>query len=146
MAVANTAPATYLMDPTIVLKTTVGTVITSYDITDQVSSVEIMMEATLLKRTTFGNTWHRNGMGLKSGTIKIEFYLEFDAAGTFDMFNTMWASFPTVGFTVSEPGGASVAGNFVMNQMPSFAGAIDEYNVASLTFTMDGPATIVDRT
>ena len=142
----NVAPTTYLMDPTVTLSTTVGTVVTAYDITDQVSSVEIMLEASVLKRTTFGNAWDRHGRGLKRGTIKIEFYVAFENNDIFEMFNTMWNSIPAVQFTCAEAGGASVAGTFVMSHMPTFAGAVDEYDVASLTFTLDGPVTIVERT
>lgn len=140
------AASTYLMDPTVTLSVTVGTVVTEYDITEQVSSVEIVQEATVLKRTTFGNDWDRNGRGLKRGTIKIEFYVNFDADGTFEVFKDLWENYEIVGFSVAEAGGAAVTGSFVMSSMPSFAGAIDEYNVASLTFTLDGPVVNTERT
>lgn len=139
---ADVAPSTYLMDPTITLTTTAGTVVTTYDITAQVSAVEIVLEATVLQRTTFGNTWHRHGRGLKKGTIKIEFYMHFDAASIWKMFNTMWTTFPTVGFTCFAPGAQGVSGSFVMASMPSFSGSVDEYDVQSLTFTLDGVTAI----
>lgn len=142
----NVAATTYLMDPTVSLNTTAGTVVTNYDITDQVSAVEIVLEASVLKRTTFGNAWDRHGRGLKRGTIKFEFYVEFENNGIFEMFNTMWTTYPSVGFSVSEAGGAAITGNFIMNQMPTFAGSVDEYNIASLTFTLDGVVTITERT
>lgn len=138
----DVAPNVYLVDPIINLTTTAGTVVTTYDITSQVSAIEIVMEATVLGRTTFGNTWHRNGRGLKKGTIKFEFYLSFDAASTWKMFNTMWNSFPSVGFTCFAPGAQGLSGTFVMNQMPSFNGSVDEYNVHSLTFPLDGVVSI----
>ena len=142
----NVAATTYLMDPTVSLNTTAGTVVTTYDITDQVSAVEIQLEASLLKRTTFGNTHQRYGRGLKGGTIKFEFYVEFENSGIFEMFATMWSTYERVGFSVSEAGGAAITGSFIMNQMPTFAGSVDEYNVASLTFTIDGVVTITERT
>lgn len=138
--------ATYLMDPTVVLSVTVGTVTTDYDITDQVSKVSITQEATVLPRTTFGNTWHRNGRGLKKGAVTFDFYVDFDANGIFETFKTLWDSHELVDFSVSEAGGAAVEGTFVMSAMPSFDGGTDEYNVASLTFTLDGPATNTERT
>ncbi len=137
---------TYLMDPTIVLSVTVGTVTTGYDITAQVSKLTIAQSATVLKRTTFGNTWDRNGRGLKRGTIAIEFYVDFDADGMFETFKALWDSHELVDFTASEAGGAAVKGTFVMSEMPSFDGATDEYNTASLTFTLDGPVTNTERT
>lgn len=141
------AATTYLMDPTVTLSTTVGTVTTTYDITEQVSAVTVSQTATVLKRTTFGNTWHRNGRGLKSGTIKIDFYVDFDANGMFETFKALWeGTDEVVEFSIEEAGGAGVSGAFVMSEMPSFDGAIDEYNVASLTFTLDGPVTNTERT
>lgn len=137
---------TYLMDPEIVLSTTVGTVTTEYDITDQVSKVSITQEATVLPRTTFGNTWRRNGRGLKGGAITIDLYVDFDANGMFETFKTLWESHEIVDFSASEAGGAAVSGSFVMSQMPSFDGGTDEYNVASLTFTLDGAVTNTIRT
>lgn len=138
----DVSPTTYLEDPTVTLTTTAGTVITTYDITAQVSAVEVVLEATVLQRTTFGNTWHRHGRGLKKGTIKIEFYMHFDAASIWKMFNTMWTTYPIVGFTVFAPGAQGVSGSFVMASMPSFSGSVDEYNVQSLTFTLDGVTAI----
>lgn len=140
------APAsTYLMDPTVTLSTTVGTVVTTYDITDQVSGVELSQEATVLKRTTFGNTWDRNGRGLKRGSIKFDFYVNFDADGVFETFKALWDNHETVDFELEEAGGAKSSGSFVMAAMPSFAGKVDEYNVASLTFTLDGPVVNTER-
>lgn len=138
--------ATYLMDPTVVLSVTVGTVTTDYDITDQVSKVTITQEATVLPRTTFGNTWKRNGRGLKGGSITFDFYVDFEASGTFETFKELWDNHELVDFAVSEAGGASVEGSFVMAAMPSFDGGTDEYNVASLTFTLDGAVTNTERT
>lgn len=140
------AATTYLMDPTVTLSVTVGTVTTNHDITDQVSSVEIVQEASVLKRTTFGNTWDRNGRGLKRGSIKFDFYVDFDANGTFEIFKDLWENHTHVDFSVAEAGGAAVEGTFVMAAMPSFSGSVDEYNVASLTFTLDGPVTNTERT
>jgi len=131
---------TYLMDPAVTLSYTTGTVVTSFVITDQVSAVEISQTASTLKRTTFGNTWERNGRGLKKGTIKFELYVDFEASGIFETFKTLWDSHEIVDFIVEEAGGAKVTGSFVMTEMPSFSGKVDEYNVASLTFTLDGPA------
>lgn len=139
------AATTYLMDPDVVLSVTVGTVTTEYDITEQVSKVAITQEATVLKKTTFGNTWDRNGRGMKRGSITLEFYVDFDANGTFEVFKDLWDNHELVDFSVSEDGGAEVTGSFVMSAMPSFDGAIDEYNVASLTFTLDGPAVNTER-
>jgi hypothetical protein len=144
------AATTYLMDPTVTLSQTTGTVVTSYDITDQVSAITINQTATVLKKTTFGNTWHRNSRGLKSGTIKIDFYVDFDANGMFEIMKILWEhTDPIVEFSIAEATGAgraAVSGAFVMSEMPSFDGAVDEYNVASLTFTLDGPVTNTKRT
>jgi len=140
MAVATT----YLMDPTVTLSTTVGTVTTDYDITSQVSAVEITQEATVLKRNTFGNSWDNNGRGMKRGTIKLEFYVDFDADGIFETFKELWENHEIVDFSVAESGSAGaaeVSGSLVMSAIPTFAGATDEYNVASLTFTLTGPVT-----
>lgn len=142
----DTPASTYLMDPTVVLSVTVGTTTTEFDITSQVSGLEISQEATVLKRTTFGNKWDRNGRGLKRGSIKIDFYVDFDPDGMFETFRTLWETHELVDFTASEAGGASVEGTFVMAAMPSFAGGVDEYNTASLTFTLDGPVTNTERT
>jgi hypothetical protein len=133
--------STYLMDPTVVLDVVVGTTPTSFDITDQVSAVTITEEATVLDRTTFGNTWRQKGRGLKGGTIQLEFYVDFDNSGIFDTFTTLWEDHETVGFTVTDNdvSGKGVSGEFVMHQVPSFAGAVDEYNTASLTFDLTGP-------
>lgn len=139
------AATTYLMDPTVTLSKTVGTVITSTDITDQVSGVTVTQEATVLKKTTFGNTWERNGRGLKRGTIKLDFYVDFDANGMFELFKDYWENHETIAFEVEEAGTAAVSGTFVMSAMPSFDGKVDEYNVASLTFTLDGPVTNTER-
>jgi len=133
--------ATYLMDPTVTLSFTTGTVVTSFDITDQVSGVELVQTASTLKRTTFGNTWERNGRGLKKGTIKFDLYVDFDASGMFETFKTLWDSHEFVDFVVEEAGGAKSTGTFVMTEMPSFSGKVDEYNVASLTFPLDGAVT-----
>lgn len=141
-----TVASTYLMDPTVTLTVLIGTVSTDFDITDQVSSVEITQEATVLKRNTFGNSWDNNGRGMKRGTIKIEFYVDFDANGIFETFKTLWDSHETVDFEVAEAGGAAVSGSFVMSAMPSFAGGTDEYNVASMTYTLTGPVTNTERT
>lgn len=134
---------TYLMDPAVVLTVTIGTVPTNFDITDQVSAVEITQEATELEKTTFGNTWHRKGRGLKGGTIKLDFYVDFDNDGMFEVFKTLWDDHEYVAFEVEEttPGGAGVTGTFVMTAMPSFSGEVDSYNTASLTFPLDGPVT-----
>ena len=140
------ADSTYLMDPTVTLSYTVGTVTTEFDITDQVSAVTITQEATVLKKTTFGNTWDRNGRGLKRGSIKLDFYVNFDANGMFEVFKDLWDNKELVDFSVADAGGAEVTGTFVMSAMPSFDGGTDEYNSASLTFTLDGPATTVERT
>lgn len=134
------------MDPTVTLTTTVGTTTTDHDITSQVSAVEITQEATVLKRNTFGNSWDNNGRGMKRGTIKIEFYVDFDANGMFEVFKELWENHETVDFEVAEAGGAAVSGSFVMSAMPSFAGGTDEYNVASLTFTLTGAVTNTERT
>lgn len=141
MAVA----ATYLMDPTVTLSYTVGTVTTDYVITDQVSKVTIAQEATVLPKTTFGNTWKRNGRGLKGGSITFEFYVDFEANGIFEIFKDLWDNKEIVDFEVAEAGGASVSGSFVMSAMPTFDGGVDEYNVASLTFTLDGAVTNTER-
>lgn len=135
MAVASTV----LMDPTVTLTTT--TPVQNYDITAQVSAVEVTEEATVLQRTTFGNSWHNKGRGLKKGTIKIEFYLNFDVNGIFEIFTNLWDNHELVGFDISDDSGAGVAGEFVMHRVPSFAGNIDEYNMASLTFDLTGPVT-----
>lgn len=143
-----TVATTYLMDPTVTLTALVGTVSTDFDITEQVSSVEITQEATVLKRNTFGNSWDNNGRGMKRGTIKFEFYVDFEANGIFETFKQLWENNETVDFSVAEvgAGGAAVEGSFVMSAMPSFAGAVDEYNVASLTYTLTGAVTNVERT
>jgi hypothetical protein len=141
------AATTYLVDPTVTLSQTVGTVTTSYDITEQVSAITVTQTATVLKKTTFGNTWHRNSRGLKSGTVKFDLYVDFDANGIFEIFKALWeGSDPIVEFSAEEAGGAGVSGAFVMSEMPSFDGAVDEYNVASLTYTLDGPVTNTERT
>ena len=137
---------TYLMDPTITLDWTDATTASAIDISDQVSAVTITQGATVLPKTTFGNTWHRKGRGLKTGTIQIDFYVDFDADGMFEVFKDFWENHEYVNFSVSEAGGAAVTGTFVMSQMPSFAGGTDEYNVASLTFDLDGPVTNTART
>jgi len=62
------------------------------------------------------------------------------------VFKDFWENHEYVNFSVSEAGGAAVTGTFVMSQMPSFAGGTDEYNVASLTFDLDGPVTNTART
>lgn len=134
---------TYLMDPTVVLTVTIGTVVTPFDITDQVSAVEISQERSDLDKTTFGNTAKRRGRGLIDGSIKLDFYVDFDNDGMFEVFKTLWDGHEYVDFEVEETvaGGAGVTGTFVMTAMPSFSGAVDEYNTASLTFPLDGPAT-----
>lgn len=132
--------STVLMNPTVVLDYMVGTVATTYDMTAQVSAVEITEEATVLDRSTFGNTWRNKGRGLKSGTIKLTFYVDFDANGVFDKFTLLWEGYETVGFTVTDPdSGMGVSGEFVMSQCPSFAGEVDAYNAADLTFDLTGP-------
>lgn len=141
-----TAATTYIMDPSVTLSTTVGTVVTNYDITAQVSAVEITQTATVLKRNTFGNTWDNNGRGRKRGTIKFDFYVDFDADGMFETFKELWENHEIVQFEVEEADGAAVSGSFVMSEMPSFSGGYDEYNVASLTFTVTGPVTNTERT
>lgn len=141
-----TAATVYLMDPDVTLSYTVGTVVTEYEITSQVSKVTITQEATVLPKTTFGNTWKRNGRGLKGGSITLEFYVDFDADGIFETFKDLWDNKEIVDFEVTEAGGAQVTGSFVMSAMPSFDGGTDEYNTASLTFTLDGPVTNTERT
>lgn len=138
-------PTTYLMDPVCTLSYPADTPTTTVNITDQVSAIEINLEANVLGRTTFGNTWERNGRGLKKGTIKYEFYVDFSNNGIFELFNTLWNSHERVAFNASEPGGAAAVGVFVMSAMPTFAGKVGEYNVASLTFTLDGVCTITER-
>lgn len=140
MAVAQTS----LMDPEVVLTVVIGTTSTNFDITAQVDSVEITEEATVLDRTTFGNSWRNKGRGLKSGSIKFDFYIDFDVDGTFGLFTMLWDDHEEVDFEVSDPvTGAAVTGTFVMSAVPSFAGKIDEYNKASLSFETTGEVTHV---
>lgn len=133
MAVAST----YLMDPTVVLSTT--SPVHSYDITAQVSMVEVTEEASVLDRTTFGNTHLNKGRGLKSGKIKIDFYVDFDVNGIYEVFAYLYENQEIVHFEVTDDVSmASVEGDFVMSAMPSFSGKINEYNTASLTYETTG--------
>lgn len=138
MAVARTA----IMDPTVVLIAPTTPSPTEYDITSQVSSAEVTEEATVLERTTFGNTWKNKGRGLKSGSVKLDFYVDFDPDGVFETLTELWDSHEIVGFEITDPvTGAQVSGSFVMSQVPSFAGSVDEYNAASLTWETTGEIT-----
>lgn len=135
-----TVAQTNLMNPTVVLSTT--SPVHSYDITGQVSMIEITQEATVLERTTFGNDWKNKGRGLKSGKIKIEFFVDFDVNGIFEIFTYLWDNHETVNFECTDPdSAASVEGEFVMSAVPSFAGKVDEYNVASMTYDLTGEVT-----
>lgn len=132
--------STVLMDPEVVLIAPTTPSPTEYDLTSQVSSAEVTQEASVLDRTTFGNGWRMKGRGLKSGSVKFSFYVDFDPDGTFETLKTLWDTYEVVGFRLEDPDtGATVTGNLVMSQMPSFSGSVDEYNSADLTFDTTGP-------
>lgn len=116
---------------------------TGFDISHQVSAVTLSMEADVLEKTTLGNTWKRNGRGLKGGTIEIEFYIDFDAAasGMNTMFNDFWSTQEYVNFEVEDGSGVGYAGRFVMHAWTPFSGAVGEYNKTTLSFELDGPVT-----
>jgi hypothetical protein len=134
----------YLNDP-IVRLITDEIVPEEFDITSQVSGVEVMASATVLERTTFGNSWKRRGRGLKTGSIKIDLYIDFDADGMFELWSRLFRDFEYVDFEVwsDESENHGVVGTFVMSQVPAFSGTVDEYNTASLTFETDGEVLFV---
>ena len=112
---------------------------TEHDITSQVSSVEITEEATILKRTVFGDSWHQKGRGLKSGTVKMDLYVDFEPDGIFDIMTDLWLNYELATFEVEDiDSGARVWGIFVVNKVASFSGAVDEYNTVSISFETTG--------
>ena len=111
------------------------------DISSQTRSLTLEMSADVRDRTTLGNSWARKGRGIKSGTIQIEFFVDFDVAGINSLFSDFWDNQEYVNFVVEDGNGEGYSGTFVMASWAPFNGAVDADNIASLTFELDGPVT-----
>lgn len=84
----------------------------------------------------------QKGAGLRGGKIKLEFFIDFDVNGIFEIFTYLWENHEIVNFEVTDPEtNASVSGSFVMSAVPSFSGKVDEYNTASMTYDLTDEVT-----
>lgn len=143
---ANEKASTTLVDPVIVLYTNAATPV-AIDITKQVSSIELTNEADVHDVTTFGNRGQRNTTGLTNGSVKLEFYTNFDEDDILETLLTFWNGTKLINFEASQDNYTgnmtlAVSGTMVMNSLPTFNGKVGEENTGSVTYPLDGEPTI----
>jgi hypothetical protein len=116
------------------------------DLSDHGKAGTITAEGEQLDSTTFGDSWREYIMGLKGGSVAIEFLDDF-ASGSVDA--TIWAAFST-GTAVAvaiRPVNATISATnpeYQFNVLPnqwSLGGSIGELAGKTLTFPITGAIT-----
>lgn len=116
------------------------------DLSDHVKKVMANFEGTALDSTAMGDSWNESTIGLKSGTVQIEF-LDDIAASQVDV--TLWNAFAAgtaVAVAVKAVNAVISATNpeFQFNILPnqySIGGSLNEMASKSLTFPLTGAVT-----
>lgn len=112
--------------------------------TDHVRQATLAMEASALDATAMGDGWVKNVMGLKSGSLQVEFN---DDTAVSQVDSLLWALFGTnTTFEVRLDAGAVSATNPKYTGLVSIAqhnvgGSLNEVARKSLTFPTSGTVT-----
>jgi hypothetical protein len=116
------------------------------ELSDHVKAATVTAEGDQLDSTTMGDTWREATMGLKSGTLTVEFLDDF-ASGSVDA--TVWAAFNTgtaVAIAVRPVNTTIAATNpeYQFNILPNawnIGGSLGEMAGKSLSFPLSGAIT-----
>jgi hypothetical protein len=121
-------------------------VFNSVDLSDHVRACTLNLQGAALDSATMGDSWNENTMGLKSGTVQLEFLDDF-AASQVDA--TLWGAFNTgtaVAVTVKPVNAATSATNpeYQFNVLPNAhmaGGKLGEMAAVSVTLPITGAVT-----
>ena len=116
------------------------------DLSAYLKSCTLTVEGDAVDTTTMGDSWKENTMGLKSGTLAIEFLDDF-ASGTVDA--TVWSAFNTgtaIAFEVRSAATTVTATNpkwtgSVLPNAHSVGGSLGDAAKKSLSFPTTGAIT-----
>ena len=120
-------------------------VINSVDLSDHVASVTLELNSEEIDTTSFGSTFMSKTVGLKSGTLSIDFQQDFASS---EVDQTMFPLFgSTTTFVLKATSGSvsatnpSYSGSILVNQHIPVANAVGELATMSVSFPTSGTIT-----
>lgn len=117
----------------------------STDLSSALHSIELMVQADEVDTTTFGGAWKTVTGGLKSGSVKLNFYQDF-GAGAVDA--TIWPLMNTLATVVITPTSTAVSATnpaytaiCLVSQYSPFSSTVGDLATLSVTWPTSGTVT-----
>ena len=114
----------------------------STDLSSALHSIELTVQADEVDTTTFGGTWKTVTGGLKSGSVKLNFYQDF-GAGAVDA--TLWPLLNTQATVVITPTSSTVSATnpaytaiCLVSQYQPFSSTVGDLATLSITWPTSG--------
>lgn len=121
--------------------------VNSVDLSDHISSVEVMLSREEIDTTAFGAGGRERMQGLEDDSFTLNFHQDFGTAEVDATLFALWSSgsaFPVVvipaGTTVG-PENPSYAGSCILFEYQPLAGAVGELSETSVTLPVNGTIT-----